>query len=145
MSQFSFTNNVTGGNAQINQGQTVNATQTNHCGDVSPVQVIEQVQQELKELERATSQTAFADPEIPTPQFTPAEPAFDALTACASELEPEPAKVESAMTLFRQAVAERGPVIGRALCNGVVAGLKASVATHPVIAAITSFLQTFQD
>lgn len=142
---FNFTNNVTGGNAQINQGQTVNATQSNYAGATTPTQVVEQVEQEFKKLADEQSQQVEQDPDAERHEYTDPAPAFEELKLCAAEPEPEPEVVESAMLKFKRVVAERGPQLGKALCNGVIAGLQATVSTHPVVAAITSFLKTFND
>ncbi len=142
---FNFTNNVTGGNTQINQGQTVNATQSNYAGATTPTQFVEQVEKDFSKLAEEQSQEVAKDPDAEHHEYTDPAPAFEALKACAAEPEPEPEIVESAMLKFKRVIAERGPQIGRALCNGVVAGLQATVSTHPVVAAITSFLKTFND
>lgn len=142
---FNFTNNVTGGTAQINQGQTVNATQSNYAGATTPTQVVEQVEQEFSKLAEEQSKEVEQDPDAEHHEYTDPAPAFEELKLCAAQPEPEPEVVESAMLKFKRVVAERGPQIGKALCNGVVAGLQATVSTHPVVAAITSFLKTFND
>lgn len=142
---FNFTNNVTGGNAQINQGQTVNATQSNYAGTTTPTQVVEQVEQEFKKLADEQSQQVATDLDTEHHEYTDPAPAFEELKLCAAEPEPEPEVVESAMLKFKRVVAERGPQLGKALCNGVIAGLQATVSTHPVVVAITSFLKTFND
>jgi hypothetical protein len=142
---FNFTNNVTGGNTQINQGQTVNATQTNYSEANNPTEVIEQVEREFQTLAEEQSKTVEADPDSERHEYTDPKPVFDELKLCAAEPEPEPEVVESAMLKFKRLVSERGPQLGKALCNGVVAGLQATVSTHPVVAAVTSFLKTFND
>ena len=142
---FNFTNNVTGGNAQINQGQTVNATQTNYGGANNATEVIEQVEREFNTLAEEQSKTVESDPDAERHEYTDPAPVFEELKLCAAEPEPEPEAVESAMVKFKRMISERGPQIGQALCNGVVAGLQATVATHPVVVAVTSFLKTFND
>ncbi len=142
---FNFTNNVTGGNAQINQGQTVNATQTNYGGANNATEVIEQVEREFNSLAEEQSKTVESDPDAERHEYTDPAPVFEELKLCAAEPEPEPEVVESAMLKFKRMISERGPQIGKALCNGVVAGLQATVATHPVVVAVTSFLKTFND
>ena len=142
---FNFTNNVTGGNAQINQGQTVNATQTNYGGANNATEVIEQVEREFNTLAEEQSKTVESDPDAERHEYTDPAPVFEELKLCAAEPEPEPEVVESAMLKFKRMISERGPQIGKALCNGVVAGLQATVATHPVVVAVTSFLKTFND
>lgn len=67
------------------------------------------------------------------------------LKVVAKEETPEAPKVDSAINRFRQVIAERGPEFGAKLCKGVVAGLKAGVANHPLIGPIVAFLQTFVD
>lgn len=74
-----------------------------------------------------------------------AEESIAELKAVAQDEQPESPRVDSAINRFRQLVAERGPEFGAKLFKGVVAGLKAGVASHPLVGPIVAFLSSFVD
>ena len=138
---------ITGGQNNIgetsisgDQVMNINALSTSNA-----TEVIEQVEREFQTLAEEQTKTVQSDPDAERHEYTDPKPVFEELKLRAAEPQPEPEAVESAMVKFKRMISERGPQIGKALCNGVVAGLQATVATHPVVVAVTSFLKTFND
>lgn len=125
MSNDSFTFNATAsGQAQVNQGQTVNATQTNHvAGELTAVKFFEAIEAEVSKLPEVQQQEVkqAVEPlkEVATTGQSPAEPIK---TSLLDRLRPHGGFIAKCLIAFSEPVLAK---LQQTDPTGVIAGVLA--------------------
>lgn len=131
MTSFQFNNTVNGGNAQINQGQTVTGTQNNSSVPVelTTERIVEEVTQALPA-------------EVPEPERIDIQQELQQLAAMSIVQQQEPATESRIQTLIER-VSPWAPKIREGLWAFGEASLKSLASSNPVIAGLLAMCEKF--
>lgn len=128
MSNDSFTFNANAsGQAQVNQGQTVNATQTNIAGEsVSPEKLFAAIKVEIEKLPDAEKATV-------SQSVKPLEE-----LACGKPADLQRSVQTSTLQKYLDAIRPHAALIGRCLAAFTEASLTTLAASNPIVAGVVA-------
>lgn len=163
--KFVFNNELSGKNIQVNQGEVNNPIQNNTSSDDSNNDVFDYIthlikekseeigieldQQECEVVIKELRKTAVKAEEFVDDIDIDYKDAGNEDSLVDSDLlvESDYSEIEkesiTAIDQFRSFVSKHGEKLGRAICKGSIAALKATMSSNPVIAGLIAFLNEF--